>query len=220
MFLGHVGVGLALKKAEPKLNVGWLVTASLFLDIVLWVLVLIGAEHVAIPPNYSDIHFLSFDFPYSHSLVAALLYSALAFGVGCAVIRTSKRLRAGIILGAAVFLHWTCDWIEHTQDLPLAGSSTQKLGLGLWDQMPKALGIEISFAAVGLWLYLTHSTEISSLRKWLIGLLTFFIAGMTVYGGLLAPAPPGETPLAVGSLATNILVVVLYFSLDRRRTIQ
>lgn len=220
MFVGHVGVGLALKKAEPKLNVGWLVAGSLFLDIVLWTLVLIGAEHVVVPPNYLDIHFLSFDFPYSHSLVAALFFSAVAFGVGYAVVRTSFRLKVGITLCAAVFLHWASDWLEHTQDLPLAGRTTGKLGLGLWNQMPIALGLEILLAAGGLWLYLTHSADISSLRKWLIGILTLLIAGMTLYGGLLAPAPPGEIPLAAGSLATIILVAVLYFSLDRRRTIR
>jgi len=44
MFVGHIGVGLALKKAEPKLNLGALIFASLFLDVLLGVFILIETE--------------------------------------------------------------------------------------------------------------------------------------------------------------------------------
>ncbi len=219
MFLGHVGVGLALK-ADAKINVGWLVAASLLNDIVLWALVLLGVEHVIIPPNYSEIHYLTFDFPYSHSLLITLLWSAIVLALALAVLRHPKRAMAGLTLAAAVLLHWVCDWIEHPSDLPLAGGESYKAGLGVWNAMPVALGVEILLAVLGLWLYLKTAADISSRRKWLTVFLTAFIAVLTVYGGLFAPAPPGEIPIATSSLATNILVVVLYFSLDRTRTIR
>lgn len=220
MFLGHVGVGLALKKADPKLNVGWLVGASLLTDIVLWGLVIFGVERVIIPPDFADTHFLAFDFPYSHSLLATIVRSVLVFAVAYLIIRKHRRMIAAATLGSAVFLHWICDWLEHIPDLPVAGSDSAKLGLGLWKVMPVALGIEILLAALGLWIYFRTAAEVSSRRKWLVVALTAFIGALTVYGGLFSPAPPSPLAVAWSSLATNILVIGLYFSLDRPRTIR
>lgn len=218
MFLGHVGVGLALKKIDPQLNVGWLVGASLLNDVVLWGLTIVGLEQITIPPDFAQTHFLTFDFPYSHSLLAAVLRSAIVFIVAFLLVQKHRRLLAGLAVGLGVLLHWVCDWIEHIPDLPLAGSASTKFGLGLWRVMPLALGIEILLAAVGIWIYLKSPAEVSSRRKWFVVAVTTLIGALTVYGGLFSPAPPGTVTLAVSSLATNILVIGLFFSLDRPRT--
>jgi hypothetical protein len=42
MFAGHVGAALVLASVERRVNVGAFITAALLLDILLWILVLIG----------------------------------------------------------------------------------------------------------------------------------------------------------------------------------
>ena len=218
MLVGHVGVGLALKKIDPELNAGWLVGASLLSDIVLWILILVGIEQVTIPADFNLKHFLTFDFPLSHSLVATVLRSAVVFAFAFYFVKKHHRVLAGVAVALGVLLHWVGDLLEHPPDLPLATSSSPKLGLGLWETMPVALGIEILLAALGLWIYFRLSTEISSAKKRGMVALVALVAALTVYGGLFSPPPPGVIPLAASSLATNVLLVAIVFWLDRRRT--
>ena len=42
MFAGHVGAALAIGRAERRVNIGVFITASLLLDLFLWLLVLLG----------------------------------------------------------------------------------------------------------------------------------------------------------------------------------
>ncbi|MFC5497802.1 hypothetical protein ACFPOE_09695 [Caenimonas terrae] len=74
MFAGHVGAALALGRAQRRVNVGVFVLAALLLDAVLWVLVLLGWESVAIAPDYASTHQPQFDFPFSHWLLDALVH--------------------------------------------------------------------------------------------------------------------------------------------------
>ena len=64
MFIGHLGVGLALKKAEPRANLGWLFAAAMLPDLVLWSLVLAGVEQSRVPSDYAERRYLGFEFPY------------------------------------------------------------------------------------------------------------------------------------------------------------
>ena len=82
MFIGHLGVGLALKKAEPRVNLGWLFAAAMLPDLVLWSLVLAGVEQSWVPSDYAERRYLGFEFPYSHSLLGVLAGSALAGALG------------------------------------------------------------------------------------------------------------------------------------------
>jgi hypothetical protein len=68
MLIGHLGVGKALKKWDPSLNLCWLFVSVLLLDLLLWVYILTGIEGIHIPHNYEKLHYLNFFFPYSHGL--------------------------------------------------------------------------------------------------------------------------------------------------------
>lgn len=50
----------------------------MFMDVILWVLVLAGAELVQIPSGLESMADITFEFPYSHSHVAALAWWVLA----------------------------------------------------------------------------------------------------------------------------------------------
>ena len=75
------------------MNVGVFVVAALLLDLVLWLFVLLGWESVTIPANFANTHQPEFVFPYSHGLVASVVWSALAGTaalVWCAGLVTTK----------------------------------------------------------------------------------------------------------------------------------
>ena len=217
MFVGHLGAGLLVKRIEPRLNLGVLFVAALFVDILLWVLVLFGAESVGAPQSAGSARFFTFEFPYSHGLVANVLWSALAALAGwfLAAPAASRRTRVAWALGLAVFSHFVLDLIVHIPDLPILGEHSPKLGLSLWRHMPIALTLELLLAAGALAVYL-YSARLSVGRTILIcGTVT--VAGiLTAAGPYISGAPPPARILALSSLATLIVVVALGFVVEGR----
>ena len=53
MFAGHIGAGLAIGRADRRINVGVLISAALLLDAVLWLFILLGWESVSIPADFA-----------------------------------------------------------------------------------------------------------------------------------------------------------------------
>jgi hypothetical protein len=73
MFLGHYGVAFALKRAEPKISLGTLFVAAQLADLLWGAFLLLGWEHARILPDDNPLlTFQFYDYPISHSLVAAL----------------------------------------------------------------------------------------------------------------------------------------------------
>jgi len=210
VFAGHVGAALAIGRAERRINVGAFVLAALLLDVVLWIFVLLGWEAATIPPDFAHTHQLAFEFPFSHGLLASIGWSVL-FGALAAYVLVrlpDGRLRAAVLIGAAVFSHWLLDALVHVPELPLAGAASTKVGLGLWQHLPIALALEALIVVAGLWLYLAGSVLSRGRKVALVALcvivLVFTIAGMTV-----APPPPSATALAGSSLVTLLVLCAL-----------
>src|SRR6266540_3350102 len=139
MFVGHYGVSFTAKKAEPAIPLWVLFIAVQLLDVLWAPLVLLGIEKVRIVPgitasNPLDLYYM----PYTHSLVAAIGWSVVAFLVYRAVRPVPPR--AAAIVGVAVFSHWVLDFLVHRPDLPLY-DNTAKVGLGLWNLPAVALGV-------------------------------------------------------------------------------
>jgi hypothetical protein len=218
MFAGHIGAALAIGRAERRVNVGALVAAALLLDFVLWVFVLLGWESVVIPANFAVTHQPEFVFPYSHGLLAALLWSLAAAMVALAACVELKqgRLAAAGLFAAAVFSHWVLDALVHVPELPLLGANSTKVGLGLWQNMPVALAVEAGIVVAGLALFLSGSALPRS-RKLGLATLCLLVLGFTVLGMTVAPAPPSAPAMAASSLATIVVVCVLAFWLGRPR---
>jgi hypothetical protein len=217
MFAGHVGVGLVIARAEPRVNVGVFVAAALLLDIVLWLLVLAGWESVAIPADFAATHQPDFVFPYSHSLAAGLGWSALAavaMLIGYPELRAAK-WRVAVLVAAAVFSHWILDVWVHRAELPLMGGSSPKVGFGLWDSMPTALAVEAAIVVAGL---LVFMPVIRPWRGRALALVLFvaLVLAFTVVGMTVAPAPPSAVAMAGSSLFTLVLVCALVGWLGKR----
>ena len=134
MFAGHIGAGLAIGRADRRINVGVLISAALLLDPVLWLFILLGWESVSIPADFAASHQPHFTFPYSHSLVGSLAWSVFAALAAYWWLPRSggTKLRAAALVGTAVFSHWLLDALVHAPELPLAGPQSRMVGLGLW----------------------------------------------------------------------------------------
>ena len=217
MFAGHIGAALALGRAERRVNPGVFVLAALLLDLVLWIFVLLGWESVAIPANFAGTHQPVFVFPYSHGLLAAIAWSLLAGTATVALYRHLKaeRLRAAVFVGLAVFSHWLLDALVHAPEMPIAGESSRKLGLGLWNSMPAALFVEALITLAGLWLFVATANLARGKRATLV-VVTLVALAFTVTGMTVAPAPPSVAAMADSSLVTIVVVSALVGWLGKR----
>jgi len=148
VFAGHVGAALIVKRAAPGVGLGKLVAAALLLDSLLGIFVFAGLESVRIPDDFAALHFLRFDFPVSHGLLAALSWSLVTL----AIVRQKWGVDAGNAVGLAVFSHWPLDAIEHEPELPLAVGSPM-VGLSLWHVLPLAIALEAVLVAAGIVAY-------------------------------------------------------------------
>ena len=112
MFVGHYGVSFVAKKSDASISLWVLFIAVQFLDVAWAPVVLLGIEKVRIVPgitasNPLDLYYM----PYTHSLVAALLWSAGAFVI-YRLTRSRDGTTAAIIVAAAVFSH-ALDFVVH-----------------------------------------------------------------------------------------------------------
>jgi hypothetical protein len=216
MLAGHIGAGLAIGRADRRINVGVLIFAALLLDLLLWLFILLGWESASIPADFAGSHQPHFTFPYSHGLVGSLAWSLLAALAAYWWFPRPGATRVGpaALVGAAVFSHWLLDALVHAPELPLAGPQSRMVGLGLWHSMPLALTVESLIVAVGLWLYLPRA-PISRGKKLGVCVLGAGVLGFTIVGMTVAPAPPSVDAMAAGSLVTLLIVVALAWWLGK-----
>ena len=161
MFVGHYGISFAAKRLDKTIPLWVLFLAVQLLDLGWGVLVPLGVEKVRIVPgitasNPLDLYYM----PYTHSLVAALLWSLAGYVVYRSGRGFGASRRAALLVAAAVFSHWVLDLIVHRPDLPLY-DDTLKMGLGLWNYPLAAFLVEGSLLVAGLLLYLRSSVALS-----------------------------------------------------------
>lgn len=154
MFIGHYGVAYAAKAVAPKAPLAAYFLAVQALDVLFSVFVLTGVEHMEIVHKYTSYNpYRLYDMPITHSLVGSLGW-AVAVGIVAALLRLPRR--ESLWLGLAVFSHFILDLTVHTPDLSIAGNDTAKLGLGLWNNVPLVIALEL-LLLVGGWLLFTRS---------------------------------------------------------------
>ncbi len=217
MLVGHIGAALVAKRLEPRLDLGVLLLAALFADLLLWVLVIFGVESVGVAVASGSARFFTFNFPYSHGLAASIVWSGLAAVVGWSFMArgATRRTRLACVLSLTVLSHFVLDVLVHVPDLPIVGAGSLKLGLGLWHYMPSALGVELAIAAAGFVLYL-RSTAISRPRTLLVGAVVAVTAVLTLAGPYLPGDPPAPVALALSSTCILVVVVLTGFVAESR----
>ena len=216
MFVGHLGAGLAAKAVARDINLGAAMAAALLLDAILWLAVLAGWERMIVPADYAQKHFLLFDFPFSHSLAAALLWAVLAAFLWSMVSRRAL-LSLGVgVMALAVLSHWLLDFLVHEPDLTLWGNASPRLGLGLWNRLDLALLVEMAIALTGLAMLLTR-LRLTRGRKLAVIAMTVIVAALTCLGMQSPTPPPGATLPAITSLFAIAMLVAVSAWADRRR---
>ena len=212
MFVGHFALALASKKAAPRARLGTTVMAAQWLDLLWPVFLLLNLEQVRPAPGIT--RFTPFDFvsyPYSHSLLMALVWAGLFGGVYWAVRRYSG---GAVILGLLVVSHWALDWLVHRPDLPLYPGGP-KLGLGLWNSVAGTLIVELLLFAAGVAVYLRTTRakdRIGSLALW--SLLVFLL--LVYFASAFSAQVPTPRQLAWSGLLIWIFVPWGYW-IDRHR---
>lgn len=142
--------------------------------------------------------------PYTHSLIAALLWAALG-GIVYALLTTRNRFtRVSIALGIAVVSHWLLDLLVHRPDLPLY-DNTAKVGLGLWNFPGPAFALEIGSVLIGLLIYLSSSKPRDAVGRF--GPWVFLFVMIGLQSAVFFGRPP-ETPNQAA-----VTAFVLYFAL-------
>ena len=78
MFVGHFALGFGAKKFAPEVSLGILFLACQLADLIWPNLVLLGVETLRIDPGATVMTPLDFSsYPYSHSLLALLIWAAI-----------------------------------------------------------------------------------------------------------------------------------------------
>jgi hypothetical protein len=216
MFIGHFAVGLGAKAFKPKLSLGTYFLAGQFLDLLWPTLLLLHVEKVAIAPGITAMTPLDFiSYPYSHSLVMALVWSAAAFVI---VYIFTKDVSVAIVTGLCVVSHWVLDFFTHRPDLPLTLNESTKVGLGLWNYIIITVLIEtIMFvSAVIFYIRCTKPADkIGSYGFWSLILFLFFIH----VGNIMGPPPPDVMAIAWAGHLQWLFVLWAYW-VDRHRTLK
>ena len=210
MFVGHYGVSFAAKKGDASVPLWVLFVAVQLLDFAWAPLVLLGVEKVRIVPGFTRTNALDlYSMPYTHSLVAAVLWSAAAFAVYRLAARGGST--AALVVAAAVFSHWVLDLVVHVPDLPLY-DDTAKVGLGLWNRPATALGLEAAALFGGMWLYF-RSGGARRLAMAAFGIVMLAIQVYIFFG----PPPASDKSLAGTALAAYVVFAVVVRLLEGPR---
>jgi hypothetical protein len=213
MFLGHYAVALASKRAAPAVNLGVLILAAQFLDLIWPLFVLAGIEHLRIAPGNTAFTPLDFSYyPWTHSALTAAVWS-LGFALVYAAFR--REARGAIVVAVAVFSHWVLDFITHRPDLPLAPGSDIKVGLGLWNSVGVSIALELLLWSAGVALYISvtrRRNRRGSIAFWsLVGLLTLIF-----FANVFGPPPPNVAAVAWSAMLLWLLPLWGWW-IDRNR---
>jgi hypothetical protein len=210
MFVGHYSVAFAAKSERNKIPLWVLFVAVQFLDYVWATLVLLGIEKLRVIKGFTAGSMLdSYFHPYSHSLIAAIVWSVVA-AVGykplCSWLGYSYSKLAALIVSLAVFSHWILDLLAHPRDLAIYDNKW-KVGFGLWKYRNPEFTLEIALLAGGIILYLTRNV-IPASRTIAIILFGFGLVVVQI-GDTYVP----RTPLTDKATVTGVWVFYTLFVL-------
>lgn len=200
MFLGHAGVALALQRLHPKVSLGTLLFAAWLSDILLGGTLLLGWEHIAIVPGATATSSVVLDrVPISHGVAGVILW-AIALGAvyySRPTRDTAGHFRASVLVSVTALSHVLLDLVSNPGNIPVTGTESVHLGLGLARSLPGTLAVELGLLAAGLWVFLTvHRSHKHHVRR---GSMILFTGVLLVLflGMLFGPSPSTPDTVAM-----------------------
>ena len=217
MFAGHYGVAFAVKTERNKIPLWVLFVAVQLLDFLWAPFVLLGIEKVRFVPgitatNALDLYYM----PYTHSLLGALFWSAVAVAIYKIGWRNIASNIAALLVGFAVFSHWLLDLIVHRPDLAIY-DDTLKVGFGLWNYRGIEFVLEIGILLFGTVVYLKRNSVIA--RK--IGIIIFVAVLVLIQTSntFVRQPPSSDRAFAITALVFYTVFAATAFLLEKRRAI-
>jgi hypothetical protein len=177
--VAHLSVALAAKRVAPRAPLWALVLGAYLIDLVFMVFMAAGKERIPSRSADEDAPEAGADAaaldaatgadarsaaaetgtnPWSHGLLMALVWTALA---GLVATRVGRSRRTGFFFALLVFSHWIVDFVTKPMigvfprdtGLPLLFEGSPTVGLGLYRWQGVANVVEYGSLAVGLALY-------------------------------------------------------------------
>ena len=214
MFVGHSSVAFAIKTDENRIPLWVLFIAVQFLDYIWATLVLLGIEKLRVIKGFTAGSMLdSYYHPYSHSFIAALIWSALVALVYKKFWQAKASNWAALLVALAVFSHWILDFIAHPRDLAIYDNKW-KVGLGLWNHRGLEFGLEIALLAGGIVLYLARNAMSAARKKAVVGFGLALII-IQISDTFVPRAPLSDRATAMGVWIFYTLFVIVAYLLER-----
>ena len=214
MFVGHLAVGLAGKRVEPKTSLGTWIMAALLADLIVFPLLIAGIEHFHAEPGVTVNRMVGF-IPYSHSLLMDIVWAGLFAG---AYFLKRRYARGAWLLFGAVLSHWVLDVLSHRPDMPLAPCLPAVFGLGLWNSIPATLVVE-----GGMWLFAiiiyvraTNSTNRADTYGFWIGVVFFTLAW---FGNITSGMDPNPVRAGISGLIFFSVMIGWAYWINRLRSV-
>lgn len=217
MFIGHFALAFGAKRVAPAVSLGTLFLACQLADLLWPTLVVLGLEVVEVDPGNTLVTPLNFvSYPYSHSLVMLLGWSAL-FALAYVLVR-GRQVVAMATLAALVFSHYILDVITHRPDMPITIGGEARLGLGLWNYPGTTLAVESALFIIGAAFYTSVTRARDGVGR--IGLWALIVTLVAIYfAALYGPPPPSSQAVAMAGHLTWLFVLWAYW-VDRHRTVR
>ncbi len=202
MFIGHFSLALGAKKIDQLPSLAIMFVAVQFLDLLWPVFVLMGIEVFEVEVGNTAMTPLNFiSYPYSHSLLASIIWALLFSGTYFMVTRNRK---GAYLVGFLVFSHWILDFLTHRPDLPLSPFGDIKVGLGLWNLPIAAITLELGLFLAGTYWYFKTVNPRRKIAFW--SLIIFFL--VIYFMNMMGPPPPSTN--AVAWTANSLWIFVLW----------
>jgi membrane-bound metal-dependent hydrolase YbcI (DUF457 family) len=217
MLVGHLAVGFAAKRVEPKISLGTLVLAAMFADFLWCIFMILGIEHVRFKIGKGAANYLEASkIAVSHSLLMDSIWAAL---FAAAYWLRRHYVRGACVVFVAVLSHWLLDFVSHRPDMPLAPGLARYYGLGLWTSIPATIVVEGGFWLLAILVY-AHAAH----PKTRAGVYAFWsaIALLTLawYNNIAGPPPPNPHTAPIASLFFFSLVVAWAYWMNQLRPLR
>jgi hypothetical protein len=225
MFVGHYSVAFACRTERNRIPLWVLFVAVQFLDYIWATLVLLGIEKLRVIKGFTVGSMLdSYFHPYSHSLIAAILWSVVAALLYKAVCSrhpfdsapgrlSDYRRSAALIIGLAVFSHWILDLVAHPRDLPIYDNAA-KVGFGLWNYREPEFALEVALLAGGIGLYLARNA-LPATRKGAVIAFGIALAIVQIGDTYVPRTPLSDKATAMGVWIFYTLFVIVAFAIEK-----
>lgn len=204
MFVGHYAAAMAAKAIEPKAPMWTLAAASQLVDIGWSAFIITGVEHASVDPSLPGSTLVLDYMPWTHSLPAALTWSAGAALLVMVLLRLP--IWASVAVGLTVFSHWLLDLLVHRPDLALWPGG-ERVGLALWNYPVIEQAVEIGLIAICGAAWVASRKTLGRFAWPAVAFIGFLVVLQIV--AMLSPQPEGPLEAASGATILAIYLVVV-----------